>query len=196
VNWLDVLCLAKCTECIRTATCNSGSDTLIHNGNSSSPRCLPKQPPKHGLNRAPKCKLPCNFVPEVRLFLAHILDVLQQYFRPSTSNFTCLALPCLADPNSIALGLRSISNGTRGRGHVVPRTAYRMNLNPTRKLHVPACLNEDQTGTGPCRCASTVAIWHVPRCCAFCAYTTVCDGHCFVWLHRFRIVDGQQLFTV
>jgi hypothetical protein len=97
VNWLDVLCLAKCTECIRTATCNSGSDTLMHNGNPSSPRCLPKQPPKHGLNRAPKCKLPCNFVPEVRLFLAHILDVLQQYFRPSTSNFTCLALPCRSE---------------------------------------------------------------------------------------------------
>jgi hypothetical protein len=89
VNWLDVLCLAKCTECIRTATCNSGSDTLIHNGNPSSPRYLPKQPPKLGLNRAPKCKLPFNIVP--------VPDMPQQYFRPSTSNFTCLALPCRSE---------------------------------------------------------------------------------------------------
>jgi hypothetical protein len=99
VNWLDVLCFAKCPECIHTVTCNSGSDALIHNGNFSSPRYLPKQPPKLGLNRAPKCKLPGNFVP--------ILDLPQQYFRPATSKFTCLALPYLADPNSIALGLRS-----------------------------------------------------------------------------------------
>jgi hypothetical protein len=50
----------------------------------------------------------------------------------------CLALPCRSELDCFGV---EISNGTRGREHVAPRIAYRMNLNPTQKLQCP-CLPE------------------------------------------------------
>jgi hypothetical protein len=88
-NW-HMLCLAKCAECIRTVTSNSGSSDLIHSGNYLSPRYLGTAP-KPCLNWAPKCLLPCNFVTEHNLFSAHVRDVPQQYSAFCTYNFTSCA---------------------------------------------------------------------------------------------------------
>lgn len=71
----------------------------------------------------------------------------------------------------------------------VHRKAYRMNLNPTQKLHVPACLNGDHTGIGPCSSTGVEEIWRMARGCMLCI--SLCDGECFVWRHEIWHCSSQ-----